>query len=309
MPNNVTQIMNTQLIAQYQANGLTSISNNKDIMPRDKAGNVLISADTSSIAYLVIDPVTNLYTMKSALDLFDTQFKYFSFPVTDVTTDTTNVDLDTTDFESSLLRSLIEQDLTIAYIEDDFGQPVGYRRMNTSYSSTWFTNGSEQRSGLTTLPFIGGNQLEPGRFIIDDNIVDAIRNSNKTIRFDIQMQCDVASPIIDPGPPVIKSDTGFILKLNRFSKINGSARSFNPDQQNYRVGNSFPLLKITYILNPNDIVANDVYEVQAVSGNPSWYLREQTLWKISVVDDDGRYGGIFSSENTTNTTIVDNRTI
>lgn len=302
MPNNVTRIINPQLIARYQATGLTNISNNIDVMPRDKAGNVKISADTSSVAYLVIDPVTNLYTMKSALDVFDTQFRYFSFPVSDTTIDTTTADIDTTAFEDSLLRSLVEQDLTIAYVEDDFGQPVGYRRLNTSYSSAWFTNGVERRSGLTTLPFTGGNQIEPGRFIIDDTIVDAIQSSNQTIRFDIQMQCDVAS--VDAAGN--KYDTGFILKLNRFSKIGGSARSFAQSQQIYRIGNNFPALRITYILNPNDIVDGDVYEVQAVAGNNAWYLRDQTTWKISVIPDNGQYGGIFSSDNTTNTTIVDN---
>lgn len=294
MPNNVTRIINPRLIAQYQANGLTSISDNTDVMPRDKAGNVKISADTSSVAYLVIDPVTNLYTMKSALDVFDTQFRYFSFPVSDTTTDTTTADLDTTAFEDSLLRSLVEQDLTIAYVEDEFGQPVGYRRLNTSYSSTWFTNGIEQRSGFTTLPFTGGNQTEPGRFIIDDTIVNAIQSSNQTIRFDIQMQCDVAS--VDANGN--KNDTGFILKLNRFSKINGSARSFTPAQEIQVLGNNFPVLRITYILNPNDIINGDVYEVQAVAGNTAWYLRDQTSWKISVVPDNGQYGGIFSSDNT-----------
>lgn len=287
MPTNVTIINDPNLIAKYETNGLTYISDNNDIIPRDKAGNIIVNADTSSNELLVMEPVTNIYTMQSALEVFDTTFQYFKFPAANVAQTDVNVDIDTTDAESALLRQLIEQDLEIPYAQDAFGTAIGYRRLNTSYQSDWYTNGAEQRSGLTVLPFEGQSTIEPGRYQITDEIVSAILNSGKTIQFDIQMQADSQN----------KLNINYILELYRASKINGSARSFSSPVSISHASDNFPVLQITYKIDPQDLVAKDYYEVRAVSGDKAWYLRDQTYWNISLVDADGNYGATYQTFN------------
>jgi hypothetical protein len=296
MPTNVTIINDPNLIAKYKTNGLTYISDNNDIVPRDKAGNIIVNADTSSNKLLIIEPVTNIYTMQSALEVFDTTFRYFKFPAANVAQTDVDVDIDTTDAESALLRQLIEQDLEIPYAQDEFGTTISYRRLNTSYQSTWYTNGagpligvnsSGELTGATTLPFEGQSTTEPGRYQITEEIVSAILNSGKTIQFDIQMQTDSQGKLY----------TGYILELYRASKINGSARSFSPNVRVYHPSDNFPVLRIRYKIDPQDIVAKDYYEVRAVSGNPAWYLRDQTYWNISLVDADGNYGATYETIN------------
>jgi hypothetical protein len=66
----------------YQTNGLTVISNNINIVPRDTAGNVMLREDATDNPLLIIEPTTKKITTKSILRVIDTQFKYFKFPVT-----------------------------------------------------------------------------------------------------------------------------------------------------------------------------------------------------------------------------------
>ena len=66
----------------YQTNGLTVISNNINIVPRDIAGNVMLHEDATDNPLLIIEPTTKKITTKSILRVIDTQFKYFKFPVT-----------------------------------------------------------------------------------------------------------------------------------------------------------------------------------------------------------------------------------
>jgi hypothetical protein len=286
---NVTLINDPALIAKYETNGLTYISDNSDILPRDKAGNIIATSDTSSNSLIIIEPVTTIYTMESALNVFDTRFKYFKFPTNIVAETETDIDIDTTDFESDLLRRLIEQDLEIPYEEDQFGIAQGFRRLNTSYPASWFTNGAEiidgvdnngNLAGATVLPFQGPGITETGRYQITNDVVNALQSTGKTIQFNIQIQTNSQGD----------ANTSYTLELNRFSKINGSARSFNPKIQVNTTGTGYPVLQITYKIDPQDLLDKDVYDVRAVAGNPAWYLRDQTYWNISLVDADGNYG-------------------
>jgi hypothetical protein len=68
--------------ARYRADGLSYISNNESIIPRDGAGNIILDESSSTNPLLIIDPVTELITTKSALRILDTSFQYYKFPVT-----------------------------------------------------------------------------------------------------------------------------------------------------------------------------------------------------------------------------------
>ena len=82
----------------YQTNGLTVISNNINIVPRDIAGNVMLHEDATNNPLLIIEPITKKITTKSILRVIDTQFKYFKFPATTTIID----DLDDLDLNLDL---------------------------------------------------------------------------------------------------------------------------------------------------------------------------------------------------------------
>lgn len=76
----------------YVSNGLTALSNDTDLVPRDSAGNVIIDAADPENQVLIIEPVVRRITQRSFLNTIDTAFSYFSFPVT-TTPPTEAVDL------------------------------------------------------------------------------------------------------------------------------------------------------------------------------------------------------------------------
>ena len=78
----------TELALKYINNGLTFVSNNTDIVPRDANGNVIVQDGS----YIVVE--TNLFNIDnvSALKVLDTAFNYFKFPVS---VNTNLIDVDT----------------------------------------------------------------------------------------------------------------------------------------------------------------------------------------------------------------------
>lgn len=67
--------------AKYRLEGLTWVSNNTAVIPRDSAGNIRMEADSAENPLVVIDPVTENILTRSALKVIDTQFQYYKFPV------------------------------------------------------------------------------------------------------------------------------------------------------------------------------------------------------------------------------------
>ena len=69
----------------YVSNGLTALSNDTDLVPRDSAGNVIIDAADPDNQVLIIEPVVRRITQRSFLNTINTAFSYFSFPVATTT--------------------------------------------------------------------------------------------------------------------------------------------------------------------------------------------------------------------------------
>ena len=67
--------------AKYRLEGLTWVSNNTAVIPRDSAGNIRMEAESEDNPLVVIDPVTENILTRSALKVIDTQFQYYKFPV------------------------------------------------------------------------------------------------------------------------------------------------------------------------------------------------------------------------------------
>lgn len=76
---------------KYKNLGITYVSNNLDIVSRDQAGNILVSDSSSKL--LTIEPIAENILLDSMLRVIDTQFTYYSFPVS-IKSDTSSLDLD-----------------------------------------------------------------------------------------------------------------------------------------------------------------------------------------------------------------------
>lgn len=63
--------------AVYDLNGITALSNNKYVVPRNSNGQTIIQPSSS---LLLIEGITTSYLAESVVPLVDTQFRYFSFP-------------------------------------------------------------------------------------------------------------------------------------------------------------------------------------------------------------------------------------
>jgi hypothetical protein len=67
--------------SKYRSQGLTYVSNNDSIIPRDDAGNIAMTEDSDNNPLLIIDPVAEKVTTKSLLKVLNTRFEYYKFPV------------------------------------------------------------------------------------------------------------------------------------------------------------------------------------------------------------------------------------
>ena len=80
--------------ARYKANGLTYVSDDINIIPRNTAGNIIIQQSASMNELLIIEPMINNISTKSVLRVIDTSFQYYKFPVSTIEIIDDTVDLD-----------------------------------------------------------------------------------------------------------------------------------------------------------------------------------------------------------------------
>jgi hypothetical protein len=297
----------SELTAEYQINGLTYKSNNENIITRDAAGNIQIDNKYSDL--LIIEPVKPVITLESALRVIDTQFNYYTFPISSEidTTDLLDIDLNQENFVDT-----ISTRYTIPYQEYPPGRPNDYHRLSTTQESAWFTGDANlQISGFVELPFTGPNQVTPYTFTLTPDMIDIMKNSNKTIKFFIQMQ---ATPDPDPDDP--SKDVSVELKLIRRNaelyRNPDLARLKTSSAGDYNAGD-YPILSLEYILDLNEIYHYDTFSVQAVAGSDCWYLGNNTIWNIDLIDIpvDGKTGVVSTSSKTSlyinGVTIIDGR--
>ena len=291
--------------ARYKANGLTYVSDDINIIPRNTAGDIIIQQSASMNELLIIEPMVINISTKSVLRVIDTSFQYYKFPVSVVVVnDDTDLDIDLT-ADNPVEIDNISTRYTIPYKEYPDGVPNGLYSLSTSYISDWFTNGGVPHGGFTPLPFTGANQVTPMSFTLTPDIIDTIRTRNKTIRFFIQMQANPAN---------VALNTGIEMRLMR-----GNAEVWREPELGtlhtetlgkYNAG-IYAVLSMEYILDVNNIAEYDTFSVEAQAGNPSFYLGNSTIWRIDLIDipENGVTGVISISDKTTlklnNVVIID----
>jgi hypothetical protein len=91
---NLIDSINVDKQLKYRKDGLTYISNNLSVIPRDEAGNIVLHENGKTNPLLIIEPTANRITTKSMLRVIDTQFKYFKFPARTTVIEEESIDVD-----------------------------------------------------------------------------------------------------------------------------------------------------------------------------------------------------------------------
>ena len=146
--------------AKYIQKGLTVVSADTSIHPRDDAGNIILHENSTTNPLLIIEPNTVRVSTNSIIRVLDTRFQYYNFPVSVTTIPTQNLDTNIT----------IDLDTVYARYK-----PSENRRVlsGTDYS------------GILMDEIEDGNSQKN---ISSYYITKEIKNSGKDIRFRIKLQ-------------------------------------------------------------------------------------------------------------------------
>ena len=287
-----------QQTSKYIKDGLTVVSNNTDIIPRDLNGNITVQSGS----YIVIETNSFNIDSKSMLDILDTRFNYFNFPV-QITSNPIDVDV-SFDFDN------ISANYIIPVLTDSQGQSINLQRINTSYESDWYYEGASESSGLKELQFIGGVQENVNSYTITADVLNTLLQQNKTLMFTIQIQWTTLNADRTGFNTAIQRrnpknynplPSPFIIYKEAYSDPSGIVdSSSNPYGFNK---SGYPVLQLTYIVDINNTFNGDVYSILTYSGTPSWILPQNCSWDIDIVDipnpADNLYANVYSINDDT----------
>jgi len=274
--------------SKYQEQGITRISNNDSVVKRDSAGNIELQENKNN-PLLIIEPIYKKILNSSVIKVLDTQFNYFKFPVRIAGE---NLDL-SLDLDLNLEQSDdISANLIIPTPLDSNQQPQNTQKISTTFDSNWYYGDNAPNSkGYRELPFVGGTQPNANGYTITKEILDSLKQQNKTIRFKFAVQYRTSA----------ESRTNFNTRLTRSNR-----KTYNPltlifnKQQNVTGGSEgdanpygfternfsgdYPYLVVTYVVDIDNTKADDVYKLSAVSGNAGVILAQNSYWDVDIID-------------------------
>jgi len=168
-----------QQTSKYIKGGLTVVSNNTDIVPRDENGNIIVQDGS----YMVIETNSFNINNNTMLKVLDTQFNYFKFPAQVVEIDDDDIDINVDD-------SQVEQDTIYARYA-----PIENLRLSDPIGPNGY-----QPSRPVELEF---NKVVRGIAQETSNrytITDEIKSSGVDLRFRVKIEHRFDRP--DPGDGV-----------------------------------------------------------------------------------------------------------
>lgn len=273
--------------ARYSKQGLNYISNNTAIIPRDEAGNITLQENSINNPLLIIDSSTEQISTKSALRVLDTRFQYYSFP-TEITSTVVDFALNV---DVNLDNDNITTELKIPVPIDAQNQPISVVKINTSFPSTWYYGADSgiTDSGYKQLQFTGGAQSVVNGYTITKDVIDTLQQTNQTLRFVINTQYVTNTT---------GEKTGIQLRLNRknpksyrefqeiviYTEANTTGDAGASSNLLGFASNAYPVLRLEYFVDVNDIIADDTYYVEVYAGNNCWILPENCFWSIEPTE-------------------------
>jgi hypothetical protein len=265
--------------ARYRTLGLTYISNNDSIIPRDAAGNIIMQEGSDTNPLLIIDPVTEQITTKSALRVLDTAFQYYKFPVT-----------------VNVTSSISNLDLTLDPIDSVYAR---YKP-------------SENRKILSTPVFSGilMDEVVEGQIQTNINtyyITKEIKESGTNLRFRIKINHRYDAPLVTSGG----SRVGFsIMKQGPDTELNRQFKGpFLPvgNRGTGGIVEPYEVLStvIDVIISNNEFNIGDIFNIGANADQNSEFIyhtinAEQTYW---VITDASKNVNLWNQEITNDNTI------
>ena len=286
--------------SKYEEQGITRLSNNDSVVERDDSGNVILREDQTN-QLLTIETIYKKILNSSVVKVLNTQFNYFKFPVR-VAENELDLDLDV-DLEISGPAQVdnISANLTIPIPLDSKNQPINFQKIDVALpGNTWYYDGTRgTNGGFKQLQFAGGtNQSTPNSYTITEDMLNTLRDQNKTLRFKIQTQYRTGNT----------NRTEFRMRLNRRNprifhefetiellteqNVTGNTND-NPHNFTVKTTGDFPVLSMTYIVDMDDTEAGDIYNFSALSSNEGFILAQNSYWDIDIVDiptEPGIYG-------------------
>jgi len=267
-----TDSINIDKQLKYQKDGLTSISNNESIMPRDVNGNIILQQDGTANPLLIIEPTANKITNKSMMRILDTQFKYFKFPPRTTIVDEEPVDLD-------LDLDLQSLDATFARYRPSEDQKIP---ASTEYSGIEI---SEVQDGIL--------QQSPNTYTITKDL----KNSGVDLRFRIKLQhrYDAPSGYGTAYFSIIRaSEEGLNREYRTFENTSNLHPTVPGSINQYEVQN----LEIDIIIPNSEFEIGDRFGIGAKAGqnNDTQYHTINALQSYWVITDASKNVDLWNQE-------------
>ena len=267
-----TDSINIDKQLKYQKDGLTSISNNESIMPRDANGNIILQQDGTANPLLIIEPTANKITNKSMMRILDTQFKYFKFPPRTTIIDEEPVDLD-------LDLDLQSLDPTFARYRPSEDQKIP---ASTEYSGIEI---SEVQDGIL--------QQSPNTYTITKDL----KNSGVDLRFRIKLQhrYDAPSGYGTAYFSIIRaSEEGLNREYRTFENTSNLHPTVPGSINQYEVQN----LEIDIVIPNSEFEIGDRFGIGAKAGqnNDTQYHTINALQSYWVITDASKNVDLWNQE-------------
>jgi hypothetical protein len=267
-----TDSINIDKQLKYQKDGLTSISNNESIMPRDANGNIILQQDGTANPLLIIEPTANKITNKSMMRILDTQFKYFKFPPRTTIVDEEPVDLD-------LDLDLQSLDATFARYRPSEDQKIP---ASTEYSGIEI---SEVQDGIL--------QQSPNTYTITKDL----KNSGVDLRFRIKLQhrYDAPSGYGTAYFSIIRaSEEGLNREYRTFENTSNLHPTVPGSINQYEVQN----LEIDIVIPNSEFEIGDRFGIGAKAGqnNDTQYHTINALQSYWVITDASKNVDLWNQE-------------
>lgn len=260
---------------RYQNEGITYVSNNNNVIPRDTAGNIILQEGATDNPLLVIEPISVKITNQSLLKVLDTQFNYFKFPARIITEDDPEVDLDL-DLDFSNLEA---GELDVVYARY---KPSEDRRIGTGDENR---PGAERYGGILMDEVVDGlpQKNTNGYFITKE-----IKNAGIDLRFRIKLQHKYQADISGYGTSY------FSLILN--SPDRGLIREWKGPFANNSISNPTEFGSIAQYeiqtLNLDVIIPNNEFEIgdtisigafagQNIDSQYHFIIADQSYWIVT----------------------------
>lgn len=260
---------------RYRNEGITYVSNNNNVIPRDTAGNIILQEGATDNPLLVIEPISVKITNQSLLKVLDTQFNYFKFPARVITEDDPEVDLDL-DLDFSNLEA---GELDVVYARY---KPSEDRRIGTGDETR---PGAERYGGILMDEVVDGlpQKNTNGYFITKE-----IKNAGIDLRFRIKLQHKYQADVSGYGTSY------FSLILN--SPDRGLIREWKGPFANNSISNPTEFGSIAQYeiqtLNLDVIIPNNEFEIgdtisigafagQNIDSQYHFIIADQSYWIVT----------------------------